>query len=312
MLLTLKIIAGIVFYKVSVKNILVVFCLMVKSIIDFNVAAEVALIFSDTKKCVLIAILLSTTNNSCDCRIKNSEVTTEINLFCCSSFFNESLLNCTIALWFSKQLNHGYLKKYINTTKVHVIHLFPQNKGLESWNDLWAPLSVLCKSFWAVLLTGSLSSLRSCVFPLRWMWWLQEICALISHQHSLIGETREIMIRAWEEMISLEAAHPSHADRIFLPPHLRWLEKSRRPCQKLRISTLIHWGECVFQSVICAWVYFDGVCVCCSAACLLECNFANVAAVIKEVLIFFLVRRIRVTVKKLFLLLFFNEVKLRY
>lgn len=68
-------------------------------------------------------------------------------------------------------------------------------------------------------------------------------------------------------MISLEAAHPSPADRIFLPPHPRWLEKSPRPCQKLRISTLIHWGECVIQFLhVCCYV-----CVCSYPACLCEC-----------------------------------------
>lgn len=68
-------------------------------------------------------------------------------------------------------------------------------------------------------------------------------------------------------MISLEAAYPSPADRIFLPPHPRWLEKSPRPCQKLRISTLIHWGECVIQFLhVCCFM-----CVCSYPACLCEC-----------------------------------------
>lgn len=90
----------------------------------------------------------------------------------------------------------------------------------------------------------------------------------------LIGETWEIIIWAWEEMISLETGHPSPADFIFLPPHLRWLEKSPGPCQKHRISTLIHWGKCVCLCVfvvICACMKLD-LPVCYKSACSLERN----------------------------------------
>lgn len=92
-----------------------------------------------------------------------------------------------------------------------------------------------------------------------------EIRALIPHQRSLIGGTWEITARAWRALISLEVAHPSHAaDRIFLPPHLRWLEnpprtRSEPPNQH---THTLRW--------VCVSVYEWDVCVCCHAVRLFE------------------------------------------
>lgn len=61
------------------------------------------------------------------------------------------------------------------------------------------------------------------------MW---ETCALIPHHH---------LLPDWTNMVVTS----SLADRVLLPPPLRWLDESPGPRQNLRISTLTLWGKCV-------------------------------------------------------------------
>lgn len=89
--------------------------------------------------------------------------------------FNMHSFGCNVA----EQLHHRNLTWKHNKSPRSTA--LTENEGSESWNDL---RSFACEGF----LRNSADPVPRFFSVLQWMWWLWEICALIPHQHSVIGK----------------------------------------------------------------------------------------------------------------------------